>query len=50
MRGTVLGLNTLDNKATTVDSSKTDGTQIPYGIFADDIDATLEDKKRQQFI
>ena len=40
VRGTVLGIVTATGEATIVDSSKSDGTQTPYAILADDVDAT----------
>ncbi|UHA74470.1 head decoration protein [Paenibacillus sp. 481] len=43
-RGSVLGIITLENKATLVDSIKTDGSQTAVAILADDVDATLADK------
>lgn len=39
-RGTVLGIITADDKAVDVDSTKTDGSQAPYAILAEDTDAT----------
>lgn len=42
-RGTVVGLLTADAKAVAVDSTKTDGSEKPYGILTDDIDATESD-------
>lgn len=44
LKGTVLGLIESEGKATIVDSSQTDGTERPYGILADNVDATEEDK------
>ena len=44
-RGTVLGLVTASGKLNIVDSTKSDGTQIPYAVLAEDIDATSADKK-----
>ena len=43
-RGTVLGLVTLSGKLTIVDSSKSDGTQLPYAVLAENVDATSADK------
>lgn len=43
-RGTVLGLNDTDGKASIVNSANIDGSQRPYGILADDVDATQSDK------
>lgn len=43
LRGTVVGVQTNGNKGAKVDSSKSDGTQIPYAIVAQDVDATLAD-------
>ncbi|MDP5277150.1 head decoration protein [Chengkuizengella axinellae] len=40
IRGSVLGLVSADKKAVLVDSTKGDGSQRPYGILTDDIDAT----------
>lgn len=45
LRGTVLGYIDAEHKAKIVDSTKTDGTQRPYAILADNVDATAEDKK-----
>lgn len=45
VRGTILGLIDAENKATIVDSTKEDGSQRPYAILADDVDATTEDRK-----
>ena len=39
-RGTVLGIVTSDGKAKVVDSSKSDGTQNPDCILAEEIDTT----------
>ena len=35
--GTVIALVTADSTGKAVDSSKTDGTQTPYGILAEDV-------------
>lgn len=43
LRGTVVGIVTENGKAVVCDSSKTDGSQIPHGILAQDIDATAAD-------
>jgi hypothetical protein len=43
-RGTVLGIITADGKAVKVNSANTDGSQKPYGILADTVDATTEDR------
>lgn len=43
-RGTVIGLLTEDKKGVAVDKSKHDGSEIPYGILTDDVDATEEVK------
>lgn len=43
-RGTVLGLVTASGKLTIVDSSKSDGTETPYAVLAEDVDATSADK------
>jgi hypothetical protein len=43
-RGTVLGIVTADGKAVSVDSTKADGSQKPYAILADTVDATAEDR------
>lgn len=42
-RGAVLGVVTATGKAAMVDSSKTDGTEKPYAVLAQTIDATLAD-------
>lgn len=39
-RGSVLGIVTTDGLAVKVDSSKSDGSEEPYAVLADDIDAT----------
>lgn len=39
-RGTVIGLITASGLAKAADSTKTDGTQTPYAILADDLDTT----------
>ena len=44
-RGTVLGLVTLSGKLTIVNSTKSDGTQLPYAVLAENVDATSADKK-----
>jgi len=41
--GSVIALATADSKGVLVDSSKTDGTQNPFGILTDDVDATTAD-------
>jgi Bacteriophage lambda head decoration protein D len=43
-RGTVLGIVTADGKAVKVNSANTDGSQNPYAILADTVDATTEDR------
>lgn len=43
LRGTVLGLIDAESKATVVDSTKSDGSQRPYGILTDNVDATSGD-------
>jgi hypothetical protein len=43
-RGSVLGIITAEGKAVLVDSSKADGSQNPYAILAEDVDATASDK------
>lgn len=50
VRGTVLGYIDAEEKATIVDSSKTDGTQRPFAILADDVDATSEDVKASVYL
>jgi hypothetical protein len=42
-RATVLGLIDVSDKVTAVDSTKTDGSEHPYAILADDVDATDDD-------
>lgn len=44
VRGAVIGIVTATGKATIVDSTASDGSQTAYGILADDVDATTEDK------
>ncbi|MCZ8520134.1 MULTISPECIES: head decoration protein [Paenibacillus] len=44
LRGSILALITAENKAVLVDSTKTDGSQVPFAVLADDVDATLSDK------
>ena len=39
-RGTVIGLITASGLAKAVDSTKSDGTQVPYAILTDDVDTT----------
>lgn len=39
-RGTVLGVVTASGEATIVDSAQTDGSETPYAILAEDVDAT----------
>ncbi|MDX8367775.1 head decoration protein [Cytobacillus sp. IB215665] len=39
-RGTVVGLLTADGSSVIVDSSKSDGSERPYGILTDDVDTT----------
>lgn len=41
--GTVLGKITTGGKCVKVDSSKSDGSQTPFGVLAEDIDATSAD-------
>lgn len=43
VRGSVLGVIEAENKCVLVDSTKADGSQTPYCILTDDVDATLED-------
>lgn len=43
-RGTVLGLVSASGKLNIVDSTKSDGTQTPYAVLAEDVDATSADK------
>jgi hypothetical protein len=40
LRGTVLGIVTATGEATIVDSTAADGSEKPYAILADDVDAT----------
>lgn len=49
-RGSVLGLIDAEDKAVMVDSSKADGSQTPYGILTDNVDATLEDRKATVYL
>lgn len=42
-RGAVLGLVTATGKAVMVDSTKSDGSEKPYAVLAQTIDATLTD-------
>lgn len=42
--GAVLGIITTGGKAVLVDSSKSDGSQTPYGVLTEDVDATSADK------
>lgn len=42
-RGTVLGVITATGEAVAVDSTKTDGSQIPYAVLTQDTDATAVD-------
>ena len=42
-RGAVLGRITASGKLTLSAAAATDGSQVPYGILADDADATLTD-------
>ncbi|GEB35300.1 head decoration protein [Brevibacillus parabrevis] len=42
-KGAVLGMVTTSGKAVMVDSSKTDGSEKPYAVLAQTIDATLAD-------
>jgi hypothetical protein len=39
-RGSVLGLKTADEQGVLVDSAATDGTENPYCILAEDVDAS----------
>ncbi|MEC0269066.1 head decoration protein [Paenibacillus anseongense] len=43
LKGSVIGLTTATPKGSLVDSTKSDGTQTPYGILTDDVDATTAD-------
>jgi len=49
-RGTVVGLLSTDEKAVAIDSTKTDGSERPYGILADDIDATDSDMEAVVYV
>lgn len=42
-RGTVLGKVTASGKLKIVDATKSDGTQTPYAVLAEGVDATSED-------
>lgn len=44
VRGTVLGIVTASGLATLVDSTATDGSETPYAILQEDVDATDADK------
>ncbi|AQT84158.1 hypothetical protein ERICIV_03434 [Paenibacillus larvae subsp. larvae] len=44
LRGTVLGRITEGGKLVPVDSSKTDGSERPYAVLAETVDAAKEDK------
>lgn len=41
-RGTVIGIETATGKAKILNSTATDGSQVPYGILTDDVDTTVE--------
>lgn len=43
-RGTVLGIVTATGEGTIVNSAATDGSQTPYAILQEDVDATSEAK------
>lgn len=40
VRGAVLGIVTASGEAVTVDSAAVDGSQVPYAVLAEDVDAT----------
>lgn len=42
-RGTVVGLIDTETKCTIINSANTDGSERPYGIVTDDVDATEGD-------
>lgn len=44
VRGSVLGIVTATGEAALVDSAATDGSQTPYSILQEDVDATSEAK------
>jgi hypothetical protein len=44
-KGTVIGMLDADRTCVAIDSSKTDGSQTPYGIIATEVDATTENKE-----
>ena len=44
-RGTVLGKITASGKFVAVDSSKSDGSQTPFAVLAEDADASSGDKQ-----
>lgn len=44
-KGTVVGIIDAEQVFVAVDSTKKDGSQTPYGIVADDVDATSENKQ-----
>lgn len=49
-RGAVLGKITASGKLTRLDKSEDDGSQVPYAILADDVDATSADKTAPLYI
>ena len=44
LRGTVLGRITASGKCAAVDSTQEDGSESPFAVLVDDVDATSEDK------
>lgn len=44
VRGTVLGKVTASGKLAIVDATKSDGTETPYAVLAEGVDATSADK------
>lgn len=50
VRGTVVGRITATGLLTECDSAATDGSQLPLGILAHDVDATASDKQCQFYV
>ena len=44
-RGTVLGKITASGKCVAVDSTKSDGSQTPFAVLAEDVDASSADQQ-----
>lgn len=49
-RGTILGKITTGGKLTGAKSTSNDGSQTPYAILAEDVDATAEDQKATVYL